>query len=209
MLIKKYADIIPAGENKMKYASVLFIFALILITACMQSGNSFSAANDNNLQPVDGDSLENVNRRIRLQGIDAPEYKQKCRRKDGSKYRCGLESLDYIKKLMKDKKISCQCEEKPDRYGRELCVCFADNIELNREMVAAGQAVSYRSNRYNDEEKAAKAQKLGVWQGKFMRPELYRTLKREQDAKWCKANPQECKAKKERIKAYKKSKYKH
>lgn len=197
------------GESMMKFFSALFMLTFMLIAACMQNGNSFSAANDNNLQPVDGDSLENVNRRIRLQGIDAPEYKQKCRRKDGSKYRCGLESLEYIKKLMKNKKISCQCENKPDRYGRELCICFADGLELNREMVAAGQAVSYRSNRYNDEEKAAKTQKLGVWQGKFMRPELYRTLKREQDAKWCKANPQECKAKKERIKAYKKSKYKH
>lgn len=197
------------GESMMKFFSALFMLTFMLIAACMQNGNSFSAANDNNLQPVDGDSLENINRRIRLQGIDAPEYKQKCQRKDGSKYRCGLESLEYIKKLMKNKKISCQCENKPDRYGRELCICFADGLELNREMVAAGQAVSYRSNRYNDEEKAAKAQKLGVWQGKFMRPELYRTLKREQDAKWCKANPQECKAKKERIKAYKKSKYKH
>ena len=72
-------------------------------------------------------------------------------------------------------------------------------------MVAAGHAVGYRSNRYEAEENIAKAHKLGIWQGKFMRPELYRTLKREQEAKWCKANPQECKAKKERIKAYKKS----
>ena len=36
------------------------------------------------------------------------------------------------------------------------------------------------------EEKAAQAQKLGIWQGKFMRPALYRVLKREKERKWCK-----------------------
>ena len=190
--------------------SLMFILFAALFIACAQS-NSFSfAKEDKQLYPVDGDSLENSSRRIRLQGIDAPEYKQKCFDKLGKKYRCGIEALDYIKKLMTGKTIRCECEAKPDRYGRELCVCYADDIEINRQMVAHGQAISYRSDRYNEEEKTAKEQKLGIWQGKFMRPELYRALKRERDAKWCRKNPNECKAKKERIKAYKKSlKQKH
>ena len=46
-------------------------------------------------------------------------------------------------------------------------------------MVAAGQAVSYLSDRYAAEEKTAKMQKSGIWQGKFMRPALYRAMERE------------------------------
>ena len=194
----------------MKRFSPIFILFAAVIAACAQS-NSFSfAMADEQLRPVDGDSLESPNRRIRLQGIDAPEYKQKCQDAGGQKYRCGIESLKYIQNLINGQKIKCECEEKPDRYGRELCVCYAGEIEINRKMVAQGQAVSYRSTRYAEEEKAAKKQKIGIWQGKFMRPELYRALKRENEAKWCRQNPKECKAKKERLKAYKKSlKQKH
>lgn len=188
---------------KMKHFLILFMFVFAALAACVKSDANSSISD--NLQPVDGDSLESSFRRIRLEGIDAPEYKQKCYTAAGKKYKCGIESLNYIKKIIQGQDIRCECEAEPDRYKRELCICYAGDIEINREMVAAGHAVGYRSNRYEAEENIAKAHKLGIWQGKFMRPELYRTLKREQEAKWCKANPQECKAKKERIKAYKKS----
>ncbi len=154
---------------------------------------------------VDGDSLENGTRRIRLEGIDAPEYKQYCFTSKGEKYLCGQDSLKYLQNLMDGKDVRCQCENKPDRYKRELCICFAGSTELNRQMVAAGQAVSYLSDRYKAEEKAAQAQKLGIWQGKFMRPALYRVLKREKEQKWCKSNPEKCKLQKERKKEYKKA----
>lgn len=175
-----------------------FLFLLILFM-----WQSFAANAE--LYAVDGDSLEGDGRRIRLEGIDAPEYKQYCFTAEGDKYMCGQDSLAYLQELMKNKKTECKCEAEPDRYKRELCVCYADDLELNRQMVAAGQAVSYLSQRYKTEEKQAQAQKLGVWQGKFMRPALYRTLKREKEQKWCKANPVECKLKKKRQAEYKKT----
>ena len=165
----------------------------------------FSVAANAELYAVDGDSLEEGARRIRLEGIDAPEYKQYCFTAEGKKYRCGRDSLKYLQDLMAGKDIRCECEKEPDRYKRELCVCYADNIELNRQMVAEGQAVSYLSDRYKTEEKSAKAQKLGIWQGKFMRPALYRVLKREKERKWCNENPEECKLQKERKREYKKA----
>ncbi|WP_442136741.1 thermonuclease family protein [Rhizobium leguminosarum] len=38
---------------------------------------------------VDGDTIDISDTRIPLDGIDAPESWQKCRRADGSEYRCG------------------------------------------------------------------------------------------------------------------------
>ena len=38
---------------------------------------------------TDGDSIKIGNSRIRLQGIDAPELKQKCKKKN-QEYSCGL-----------------------------------------------------------------------------------------------------------------------
>lgn len=57
------------------------------------------------LHAVDGDSLEDENRRIRLEGIDAPEYKQYCFDENKQKYMCGQDSLKYLQNLMAGKKL--------------------------------------------------------------------------------------------------------
>ena len=49
----------------------LMRFFLIFCAAMGVCVNAFAQ-----LHAVDGDSLEDENRRIRLEGIDAPEYKQ-------------------------------------------------------------------------------------------------------------------------------------
>lgn len=132
------------------------------------------------LYAIDGDSLEGDGRRIRLQGIDAPEYKQLCRNENGEKYYCGQEALKYLQNLMQGKKISCECEEECDRYKRELCVCYADDLELNKAMVRNGHAVRYHAPQYKNAERKARKQKRGIWKGNFMRPALYRSLQRAQ-----------------------------
>ena len=45
-------------------------------------------------------------------------------------------------------------------------------------MVKAGWAVTYRHEMFKSAEEKAKKAKSGIWQGRFMRPELYRVLKR-------------------------------
>ena len=127
---------------------------------------------------ADGDSLIQGDRRIRLNGIDAPEFIQVCYDINGKEYPCGLKSLQYLESLMKNSDISCDCLPEPDIYGREICECFADGVSLNRAMVFAGYAQTYRSDKYTDAEKSAKSEKRGIWQGKFMRPALFRALER-------------------------------
>ena len=148
----------------------LFLFFLIYLVQILPAAAE--------LKVVDGDSLELDGARIRLEGIDAPEYHQQCKDNAGKSYACGQVSLDYLKSLVKGQEITCQCADEPDRYGRKLCECFADGLSLNQEMVRAGQAVSYRSEKMNVLEKNAKKEKAGIWQGKFMHPALYRTLYR-------------------------------
>ncbi len=129
---------------------------------------------------VDGDSLENNGERIRLQGIDAPEFLQKCYDAQGWKYRCGYEATKQLKKLMQ-KVTSCERLGK-DRYGRTLMKCYdAKGESIGEQMVRDGFAVSY-GDEYQKAEDEARAYKKGIWKGKFMRPELYRALQRERKA---------------------------
>lgn len=118
----------------------------------------------------DGDSLELAGERIRLRGIDAPEYSQTCR-KAGADYPCGRQSRDALRRLIEGRQISCEGWER-DRYGRLLAICMAGGKELNREQVAAGWALAYGG--YSAEEADARAARLGVWAGDFERPADWR-----------------------------------
>ncbi|MBQ8661153.1 MAG: thermonuclease family protein [Alphaproteobacteria bacterium] len=129
---------------------------------------------------VDGDSLLIDGRDIRLEGIDAPEYNQKCFDAQNRLYDCGRKSKETLAALVKDG-VEC-VRRKTDRYKREVSICHAGELNVNREMVRRGQAVAY--TRYlkdfaADEAEAQKA-KRGIWSGRFMRPELFRVLEREQ-----------------------------
>ena len=130
---------------------------------------------------VDGDSLEIGSRRIRLMEIDAPEFKQYCFMADGKKYKCGIESLKYLKKMLKESNFKVNCQNiRKDRYKRELSICYAGGKNINVEMLKSGWAVAYLTDQeeFLNAEKEAKKNKKGIWQGKFMRPEYYRRLNR-------------------------------
>lgn len=126
---------------------------------------------------VDGDSLVWNGRRIRLLGIDAPEYRQKCSDKDGKDYPCGLEALKFLKKQVAQGKFHCR-KVAEDIYKRDLSICYVDGEDVNRKMITNGWAVAYRTKKssYLKAEKNAKEKRKGIWQGKFMKPELYRIL---------------------------------
>lgn len=121
----------------------------------------------------DGDSLTIGSERIRLKGIDAPEWDQTCHAPSGS-YRCGRESASALREHVRGRPVSCEGWER-DRYGRLLAVCSVGGVDLNRRQVADGWAVAYGA--YDEEERQARAQQVGLWQGEFDRPRDWRTMR--------------------------------
>ena len=137
---------------------------------------------------VDGDTVYINNYKIRLEGIDAPEMKQECKREKlkissiigytfYEDYYCGKHSKANLEAKVKGSNIKCISFTK-DRYKRYLAKCFKGKINLNRWMVRNGHAVAYRrySKEYIPDEDFAKENKLGLWQGKFLNPEKWRKL---------------------------------
>ena len=100
--------------------------------------------------------------------------------KKSESYNCGSTSTKALKKYIGRKIIKCDYTEK-DRYGRILGTCYlwkdeSKKLSLNRYMVFTGNAVAYKrySKEYLKDEKWAKNNQLGMWQGKFIRPEEWR-----------------------------------
>ena len=137
---------------------------------------------------VDGDTIYINEYKIRLEGIDAPEMRQQCKKERlkissiigftfYKNYSCGEVSKENLELKIDRSKIKCISSTK-DRYKRYLAKCFKDKINLNRWMVRNGYAVAYRrySKEYIPDEDFAKEKKLGLWQGKFLKPEKWRKL---------------------------------
>ena len=137
---------------------------------------------------IDGDTVHIKSKKIRLEGIDAPEIKQQCKKpflkisaiigfEFNKSYSCGVIAKKKLIDKIDNSKIKCISSSK-DRYKRFLATCFKNKINLNKWMVRNGNAVAYKrySKDYVRDEAYAKENKLGVWEGSFIMPEKWRKL---------------------------------
>lgn len=119
---------------------------------------------------ADGDSLTVNGERVRLFGIDAPEFDQTCT-KDGKRWACGSASAEQLRKLVTGRTVRCH-RVGTDQHDRTLARCSIGETDINRHMVAIGYAVAFRrySSDYVAAENSAKAAKRGIWVGSFDMP---------------------------------------
>ena len=163
----------------------LILFSFIILFSL----NNKSFSNEGKIigiaKVIDGDTLKIGSKKIRLYGIDAPEKKQKCKKKYlninflyfQKEYNCGIVSKNNLKKKIENKVIKCMYKSK-DRYARYLGICYLENLDLNKWMVKNGDALAYKkySRKYELQEQYAKENKIGIWQGTFLKPEEWRRI---------------------------------
>ena len=134
---------------------------------------------------VDGDTIDIHGERIRFHGIDAPESDQHCQDGKGQSYRYGSASANALDSfLAKSQPVRCDFVER-DHYGRFVGNCYrADNVNIAASLVRSGLALDwprYSNGFYAAEQEAAKADRIGVWQGEFELPWEWRAKRREPD----------------------------
>jgi endonuclease YncB( thermonuclease family) len=147
-----------------------FVLLGLLILFAGRLGHNNMRTQEGTAVVNDGDSITLGTKRVRLVGIDAPEYSQICR-KDGADYACGRRAREALVQLIGAKPVSCSGGQN-DRYGRLLGNCVAGGVDLNRAQVEAGWAVAYGG--YESEEASARAARAGIWAGTFERPQDWR-----------------------------------
>jgi endonuclease YncB( thermonuclease family) len=146
---------------------------ILFVVIFLFSGEVFSQ--DYKVTKVfDGDTFiaedGNVSFKVRIAGIDAPEYKQPY----------SNQSKEYLKKLILNKKIQLKpIHHKLDKYNRLLAQVYLGERNVGLELVREGLAFYYRpfcrdyphdSKKYNydpsiyvEAEKKAKDSKLNIW----------------------------------------------
>lgn len=141
------------------------------------TGTVTGTATGQKIVVADGDSFAIGPRKMRLTGIDAPEYRQNCIDKSGRAWPCGKSARLALEKILLEPEISCEVEIS-DKYARELAICkTAYTPDIAAAQVSNGMAVSHEfadMRDYGKEEDRARSAKLGIWRGTFERPENWR-----------------------------------
>ena len=164
------------------------MFIRIIIIFLVMLSNSIAEEISGIPKVVDGDTIHINNYKFRLEGIDAPEMRQQCKKESFKisffigftfykDYSCGRVSKEKLITKIDTTEIKCISSSK-DRYKRYIATCYKGKTNLNQWMVRNGFAIAYRrySKKYVPDEVFAKENKLGLWQGKFMEPEKWRKL---------------------------------
>ena len=166
------ARIYRAGKTRRRgtfrdWLMVVGLFALIAVVAAFLGG---SEPLQGRARVVDGDSLEINGERVRLQGIDAPEYRQTCSN-SGAEIACGRQARDHLRQLVGGREVEC-LPFGTDRYDRTLAECSAGGISLNETMVRDGWAVAFGNHHLLEAE--ARREKRGMWAFRFEEPSDWR-----------------------------------
>ncbi len=127
-------------------------------------------------QAEEGDILAVGGRTLRLYGIDAPELGQNCRDRRGRLYDCGAAARNVLTRFVTGRALACEVYANTID-GLETGRCFAGDTDIGGLMVQSGWAFSYRafSHRYEAAEGQAQAHRRGFWEGRVMRPSVWRT----------------------------------
>ena len=149
--------------NKRKVILVISVSVLVFLF-------SYIDVKSQDIKINDGDSIRINGEKIRFSGIDTPELKQDCIKKN-IKNSCGLKAKKILVEKIGNNNVSCLREGK-DQYNRTLAECFVNNESLSSFLVRSGYAFAYRrySKKFIQDEDYAKSKKLGMWSMEFDYP---------------------------------------
>ncbi len=158
-------------RNRQLVRSALLLLALAVATLIQYWGDKRSDGHlEGTPKLVDGDSFFLAGKEVRMQGIDAPEWRQSCTR-DGKSWPCGEEARRQLARLLAGQKMVCRIHS-VDQHGRLLAHCSAGGQDLNAAMVSSGFAVAFGD--YEAQERSAREARRGLWSGEFQRPRDWR-----------------------------------
>ena len=174
-------------EVKMVRIKILIKIAILFLAFAVCSPSVSNAGLFKVVRVYDGDTVKAVGHdieiKIRLVGIDAPETSKK-KRQQGQPF--GRKAEKYLAGLVLNKVVDIKGYGS-DRYGRILAEIYIDDRNINLEMVKTGYAEVYSGSPprgfymkdYKKAEDGARNSGQGIWsQGdRYISPALWRKSK--------------------------------
>jgi endonuclease YncB( thermonuclease family) len=139
---------------------------------------------------LSGDTLRVSDTVVRLSGVEAPDREQRCTRGGSRRWKCGEAAQEALARVLRSGVLKCQPRGTYDA-GRTLATCYVSDKDVAAALVREGYLFSSGGllSGYGSEEREAKSERAGMWQGEVERPAEYRA-KLWEAAK--RAAPDEC-----------------
>lgn len=140
---------------------------------------------------IDGETLYMNGLEINLFGIDAVERNQTCHDQQGTEYPCGQKATQALQSLVQKSMVICfPMVSINERRVLGVCELDSDDVpnspddfigefrphSLSRIMIEQGHAIGIGigANVFAEEQRQAQTLRVGIWQGSFVPPRLWR-----------------------------------
>ena len=111
---------------------------------------------------TDGDGIRVARQEVRLAGLDAPEWDQKARHRDGYWFNHGKRVKSALIQEIGGKHVHVSVES-VDKFGRLLGTVTHKGRDIGEWLVREGHAIAAYSDRYMHVEREAREAKRGMW----------------------------------------------
>jgi endonuclease YncB( thermonuclease family) len=126
---------------------------------------------------VESDIIKIGEQRIMLYGIESIEPRQTCEI-DRQQWECWAAAVRELQTIVSEGEVTCDPVGNPDPYGRILANCSVHGEDIATRFVRSGFALALKRERpeLEDVQKEARAEKIGLWQGRFATPTEWRAM---------------------------------
>ena len=111
---------------------------------------------------TDGDGIRVDRQEVRLAGLDAPEWDQKAKHRDGYWFSHGKRVKSALIQEIGGKHVRVSVEG-TDKFGRLLGSVICEGRDIGEWLVREGHAIAAYSDRYMRVEREAREAKRGMW----------------------------------------------
>ncbi len=111
---------------------------------------------------TDGDGIRVAGQEVRLAGIDAPEWDQRARHRDGYWFNHGRRVKSALIREIGGKHVRVSVED-TDEFGRLLGTVTYKGRDIGEWLVREGHAIAAYSDRYKLVEQEARERQRGMW----------------------------------------------
>ena len=111
---------------------------------------------------TDGDGIRVSRQEVRFAGLDAPEWDQRAKHKDGYWFGHGKRVKSALIREIGGKRVHVTVEDY-DRFGRAVGSVTCNGKDVGEWLVREGHAIAAYSDRYKQIEREARQSKRGMW----------------------------------------------
>jgi endonuclease YncB( thermonuclease family) len=130
-----------------------------------------------NATVTDSDHFDVGEYHVYLFGVESVEQGQMCGI-NGQAWDCWAAATRALQTLAEAGPVTCEAVSGPDFVNQAIAVCRVNGEDVGATFVRQGFGIPIdaETNAYDDEEAAAEADKIGLWQSSFYLPAEWRQM---------------------------------